>query len=219
MKRPNKRILVVGAIAIAALCVLFSLPSRKHDSIVQGRRVSAWILQLGSAQSVGEYKIAAEALRASGTNAIPMLLEMIESKDSKFIMGVTKVMYKLPIRSFDIVTSYQKHYAASLAIKEIGANAKVPMDRLNSFLFADDPGGFFTALSDLSAVGPGAIPLLARAYHRVAAGRGGSIGGTIRHIIEEEPIASAAQLDRLKEDEDVKVRELVTNILNSPNLF
>ena len=91
--------LLALALAGAALSLLWRKPS---EPVYQGRKLSAWCIQLSQSSSAEERTTAAEAIRQIGTNAFPQLLQWISYDPNPVIReAITNTLRSLDSQSLD----------------------------------------------------------------------------------------------------------------------
>jgi hypothetical protein len=92
--RKRYRIAFAGlVVAVAGLLVVQALRPRHREPGFQGRTVRDWAMELAM-YAYGDTHKSANAIRCTGTNAIPTLLEMLQRKDPPVLPRVRAVLLR-----------------------------------------------------------------------------------------------------------------------------
>ena len=117
------------AILTLALAVLIALglalfPIRRLEPSYQGKRLGAWLEDLTAKSTFGALRqvlvsssaspqvaptaeAGSAAVREIGTNAIPMLLDLLQRRDSRFRLAVTSLLSKQSVIRFRFARDYE----------------------------------------------------------------------------------------------------------------
>jgi len=167
----NKPRIILGVFVAAAVVCSAWLALRRPEPTHAGKSLTDWLYQYadehakfvadyGIEQDFGEYESSSRsAIREMGPNALPLLLDMLRTKDSSFIaLLLSRNINEVPFRTakdFRILANYGFH--------ALGSEARCAVPALTALL--DDPEIRGTALDCLGNIGPeakGAIPALIR---------------------------------------------------------
>jgi len=144
----KKRGFLLGVLFVALAGGLVWMLSRPAEPAYQGKPLSAWLNEIDvDAYPANTNQAAFVAFREMGTNAIPALLKIIESRDPPFqrLMGQLNRMQSLV--QFPVREEWPQRAAAPFALYAMGAKAKPAFQALTNMLLHS------------STVGLGAIPL------------------------------------------------------------
>ncbi|MDB6068695.1 MAG: HEAT-like repeat protein [Pedosphaera sp.] len=166
------------ALALLLLAVIGGivwLASRPSEPMYKGKRLSVWLKfydayatgSLTSPQDRDNLKLADEAVRAIGTNAIPTLLRKLGAKDSALTVRLMALAQKQHLFKVKFAPAYIRRYEGSSGLEALGARGKSAVPELIRMYEQDHSVVFrcFVA-SILSSIGPAAeqaVPALARA--------------------------------------------------------
>jgi hypothetical protein len=148
----------IGFVGIAALVIVWGviLAMRPREPVYQGKRLSRWVKDLGEVEMVGDrsfftvdaprnmrmagppaqgqHELAAEALRKIGTNAMPELMAMLDSKDSRLIRKIMRWANELASKQsfvdFRYRFSEERRFNAIQALSELGPQARLAKPKL-----------------------------------------------------------------------------------------
>jgi len=80
----RKRVYIALAVVLVALAGVIAWQAlREREPVYQGKGLRVWLREYRLGLNTGASKVAADAVRHIGTNALPTLLEMLGAKDSK----------------------------------------------------------------------------------------------------------------------------------------
>jgi HEAT repeat protein len=148
----RKRIYLSLTVLLLALILMIGwrVLSQKEPTY-QGRRESAWLSQYAPNTDPSDVD---DALRAMGTNAIPLLLDYLRSEDSLFRILLTRI-------GLSYVAAEVRHQQAEkgfAALAEMASNA-VP-DLAKIYERNDSPSARQAAANALVEIGPASRPAL-----------------------------------------------------------
>ena len=206
--------------AIALICsvVLFALMQREPR--YQGRTLTAWLADVRFAGTPGASLVAEEAIKAMGTNAIPFLMEMFRTEDTRpTLFAKLRVFVERHTGfTFGIVSADEKRVRAVFGLRALGeaaqsAVAKLSMCLTNSLdgTHSDFPK-WSTVMVDFSLIGAEALPfLLARC--KIAPQDGAVLSQGIRTIISLDAVSALPKLMKLMSSEDGQIRRWAKDLL------
>lgn len=143
-----------GFLAIAAgIAVVVQTRSVSHG----GRSAESWVEQLSS-ESETDRDEARRALRAMGTNAIPILVDRLKYQDSPVRSNVAELLRNNPVQPVELLHAGEYHkqaYRGLDAISEIGAPAIPELMKL-----LDRPDVAHLAAAALTTLDDSVIPSL-----------------------------------------------------------
>jgi hypothetical protein len=160
----NKRRILLAAIVVVAMGVLTWFLIRPREPVYDGKPLSVWLQRYGDLNydTVSEqlwHREADEAVRKIGTNALPLLLELLEAKDSKFKLKMKEIAGKQSIVKFHFTTAETRQRMALEAFRVLGPAAKPAIPELAEILVREPT----MAAPALSAIGPESIGTLTNA--------------------------------------------------------
>jgi HEAT repeat protein len=172
MRKPVQFALAVWLVAITGFIAWQVVRSREPEPVYQGKRLSVWLEQQytnhWSAGRDGELDKQTEAaLKRIGTNALPLLLEMLHARDTTLKQVLMRWAAKRSLVHFNLISADQRRQEAILGYEALGplACAQVP-SLINALI--NDPSLHVrqAAASALAGIGPEArlaAPALFRA--------------------------------------------------------
>jgi HEAT repeat protein len=162
------------ALVIALLAVMAWLVVHPHETepVYQGRRLSEW-LQGYSGISIGTNANPAQAqqeamaaVRAEGTNALPLLLKMLRAHDSNLKLRLIALARKQHVVAIPFTPATNLNLQAGLAFGALGPAAKETVPALTEIYAQQISTTSLTATSEaLGFIGPPAsqaVPALLR---------------------------------------------------------
>jgi hypothetical protein len=163
LSRPGQLAVFAGLftlLLIAWLCLLLRQDSRRP--VYHGKPLTLW-LQTYTRSSRGspEWKEADEAVRHAGTNAIPVLLHLIQAKDSELKLRLVALAQKQRLIKIHFVPAAQRNIQASRAFIVLGDTAKGAVPALVKKFDEDLSADSLSAIEDaLAWIGPAAMPAI-----------------------------------------------------------
>ena len=137
-----KRRLLIG-LAVLGVCLLagvLAIRRSRPDPIYQGKTIKAWAMQLFS-PNAGVREEATTFFRGMGTNAVPGLITLLESRDPIWRKLLWADTPKLPRRLHFQMVRHSRvpeqgtvHQAAAMALTIIGPDAKAAVPALGRVL-------------------------------------------------------------------------------------
>jgi HEAT repeat protein len=147
---------VAVAVGVTGLIGSWHYLTHRHEPYYEGKPLSFWVRHLDLQRYPAESLQAVTAVRRAGTNAVPVLTELLQSKDSIFKLGLKRLLsfQHLWKVSFDLSPERKRLALRALTILGPGAeNALSPVEEL----FLDGKLPMETA-NALAAIGKKAIP-------------------------------------------------------------
>ena len=158
-KRPRIR-LFLGLIFLAAL--IFAV-THSREPVYQGKKLSAWleegVSEEGIFSSSSETQI---AVRQIGTNALPFLLNMLRSQNSRVKLKLEEWSDKQNVLNIRFHNSDTDRFTAVAAFRILGPIGKPAIPALVDMM--NDTNICFEAAHALGAIGPDAIPALTNTW-------------------------------------------------------
>ncbi|MDB6110701.1 MAG: lyase domain protein repeat-containing protein [Pedosphaera sp.] len=108
---------------------------RQREPVYLGRPLSIWLEGYTSRAGASPDRQEAEAaVYHAGTNALPMLLAMLGSEDSRFQQRFQGLIRGLPLVRFHFTSPTHRHYRALFALDTLGPAAAPAVPRLIQML-------------------------------------------------------------------------------------
>jgi hypothetical protein len=194
----KKRGLLLAVLFVAFLGGLIWMLSRPAEPAYQGKPLSAWLKEYNGV--LGDTnQDAFIVFREMGTNAIPALLEIIQSGDPPFFRRwILELNSKQSLVQFPVRETRDQSWAASAALYAMGANAKPALPALTNLLFHSNT--VWLSAVPLAGMGSAGLPPLLAALTNQNA--------FIR-------ISAAAALSWERSDLNLVVPALITRLLIS----
>jgi HEAT repeat protein len=163
----------LAGLAFIGLCVLVGILISKASSrnlVYHGKSVKAWLLQLSTPPDQKARAEAEAALAALGTNAVPELVRLLRTGDSRWRILIWAHARRLPRRVRGLVlqrvnspNAYLIHPAAARALGKLGPGAVAAEPDLVRALQDKVNGTYWEAGGALGQIGKPAVPDLTRA--------------------------------------------------------
>src|ERR1044071_2528151 len=111
--------------------------ARSREPIYDGKPMSHWIRGLASIEMT--YNAASnKAFDAMGTNALPVLLNMLRTKDSKAKLWLRHLYYKQSLFHHHFTMAEEDRISAVLGFSQLGALARPAVPAMIGFLGDDE---------------------------------------------------------------------------------
>lgn len=161
MRKGRRNLLLGGLVALALASALVSLALRPPEPAYQGRSLSEW-LKLGTNGYLDP--AAKSAIRHIGTNATPILLQMLRAHDSRLKLQLVGLLEKQHLVKLHFTSATQRNNEAAIAFVFLGDTARnaVP-DLIQVFEEGITPESQICAIDSLGGIGPAArsaVPVL-----------------------------------------------------------
>ena len=157
----NKFRFLVIAIAVAIIAsVLLASSRQSSEPQLNGRPLSFYL----DRQTYGELRTerdARESIRDFGTNALPLLIDILNARESRLKVMLREIAQSQSVIRFRFTPLYIRQSQAALACQELGPLAAPAIPALTRFV--DDPALAAAALSALAMIGPETFPILTNA--------------------------------------------------------
>jgi HEAT repeat protein len=162
-------IIGLGVLTLFLLAVSLVFWPRSEGPPYQGKAISAWAFQLlAPGPEVREQ--AAAAFRHHGTNAVPSLIRMLETRDPLWRRQLWSWALRLPprfrhglLQHSPVPQEQAVHQAAAMALAIIGPDAKAAAPALGRALVSKDPVNLWQYADALGAIGKDSLPALTNA--------------------------------------------------------
>jgi hypothetical protein len=158
---------------ISLLCVLIGLSwvvasRHQREPVYRGKALTRWLENyISSSRPSRAWNEADDAVRHVGTNCIPILLEMLEKRDSKLKLRLLALAQKQRFVKIRFIPAAHQNIAASRAFIVLGDRARDAVPALMKAFEGNLSTDSQTAIADaLAWIGPSAkpaIPLLLQA--------------------------------------------------------
>jgi hypothetical protein len=160
----RKKSIILAVLAVAVLGGLCWLVLRPREPVYQGRRLSYWLeaydyeFKMAHFDDTARLAMAKEALRQAGTNAIPVLLQMLRAHDSALKLKLMTLARKQHIINIRFTSAETLNDEAREAFRDLGTNAWIAVPALIKIYEQNlsSRSKFQSALT-LSEMGPAAV--------------------------------------------------------------
>lgn len=146
MKRRRLIIALVGALLLGALVVVILPSSEPH---FQGRTLTRWISEASDAEmhmanpalvtNDARWLSARLALKNTAPDAIPWLLKLLQTKDSRLMQNVEVWLYEIPILHLRLRNDTDKALIAKDGLRILSEDAKPAWPELIRLSHSPDP--------------------------------------------------------------------------------
>jgi hypothetical protein len=167
----NKRAIIVGVVALVAMGVIVLSGQRAPpEPVYEGKTLSRWLENYDPANTNSSPQLeedANNAIQVMGTNAIPALLRMLESHDSKFKLWAVYIATRQHLIEVRFVPDYDRYMRVMQAFDALGWQAQSAVPELIRIYDQSPPAtpqANVAALA-LASIGPpakAAVPSLVR---------------------------------------------------------
>jgi HEAT repeat protein len=160
MRNPFQIIFALLALAIIAALGAEALRTREPSN--KGKTLDEWLDDYNAAGNMTKTAPASEAIRAMGTNCLPLLLEHIRHQGSKLEYKLFNILVNQHWIKHQFYGPDPYRGASVLALNALGSNAAAILPALSDMAQSPDgPTSWYGSMS-LLAVGPTAIPTLTK---------------------------------------------------------
>jgi HEAT repeat protein len=217
-----KKRLFIGLVVLG-VCVLagvLAIRRSRPDTLFQGKTIKAWAWQLLSPTSAVREEAAA-VFRGLGTNAVPGLIALLDSRDPLWRRQLWRYGFRLPmkyrsrlLRQSSVPNEETIHLAAAMALEVIGPDGKAAAPSLGRVLRSGEREPRAHVATALGCIGKDSLPILLDALRdpdpdvrRMAMGGLAGLGPAAEPAI---PVL----IEKLK-DQDVEMRTKAIGCLGS----
>jgi len=166
----RRRLLIgLGALALCVLTVVVVFRQSGDGPLYQGKTIHGWAAQL-LAPGPEVREEAAVVLRGLGTNAVPGLIRLLESRDPLWRTQLWRWGMRLPLRfrrgillQSRLPQEALNRQEAAMALAVIGPGAKAAVPTLGRWLLSKDPNNMWYFADALGAIGKDSLPELTNA--------------------------------------------------------
>jgi hypothetical protein len=168
MQKPAQVVLAVVLVSLAGVVGWQVLREREREPVYEGKRLSVWLAILSKEWMNGDYKIRDDQpIRQIGTNALPVLIEMLHSQDTRLKQLMMTWANKQKLVQFHFKSAYIRRQDAVLGYTILGplASPQVP-SLIGTLTYAPSPRIRQAVVDALGRIGPEArlaAPALFRA--------------------------------------------------------
>ncbi len=216
----KKRGLLLALLFVALLGGVFWMLSRPAEPVYKGKPLSAWLNDLYPQLNEDTNQAASAAFRQMGTNAIPALLEIIQSGDPPFEDLVSELnrMQSLvhflnhmqSLVHFPVRERWHQRWAASRALYAMGTNARPAFPTLTNLLLHDRTATY--GALPLAGMGSEALPPLLAALTNQSPFIRRAAAGALAEERSDLNIVVPALIARLN-DGDTNVHQMAVTAL------
>ena len=165
----KKRLLIALVVIVAATIVFVTVSDRRayQRALHQDRHAHDWAMDYASPPDNKTRELAAEALQALGSNAVPALVDLLHTHNQIYERPLGETARRIPmslrtnlLAHVSLGTSGGKRFAAATALGFLGTNASSAIPDLLDTL--DDTVGHvgWAAAAALGNIGSNAVPAL-----------------------------------------------------------
>jgi hypothetical protein len=170
MRKRSYVTMTITLVVLAAVSMWQALQER--EPVYRGKRLSVWLnaYQLHGLAGVETWQVrmaqqdAEEAVRHTGTNALPVLLRMLRAKDPAWKMALLNLAARQHAIKVTFKPAEEHNYQACCAFGVLGTKARsaVPalVDIINQQLSSHSQGYALAALASIGPLSEEAIPFL-----------------------------------------------------------
>jgi HEAT repeat protein len=159
-------------------------------------------------------RAAREAVRAIGSNAVPQLIRILESRESRFKTCFNEMVRRQSLIRFRVEPLAVRQMHAAIACQELGPVAAPAIPALAALVA--DPELAQWAVPALAEIGPQTFPLLTNALFSGNATAKAAAAGSLRHTRPRE--LAVPPLLRTLESPDARLRSLAAESLGALGL-
>lgn len=153
----KKRVTILAILLVAIVALLVSLTRSPNEPTYQKKLLHAWLKDLKNWD--GDTNAAAFiAFREMGTNAIPSLLQVLESGRPRMERIIMKINQKQSLVRLPFGRPWDRTMAATWALYAMGKDARPALPALSNMLFHTN--NLIGSATVLAGIGGDAIPVL-----------------------------------------------------------
>jgi hypothetical protein len=136
----RKRVQIVLAVVVVAVVgVIVWQVLREREPVYQGKRLSQWAKIYASPDfTLLSHSMSKHAIEQMGTNAMPILLKMLQARDSAFTRKLGSLANNQSIIPVHFTSAAEYRFRAVAALKVLGPAAKSAVPALVTALNDDD---------------------------------------------------------------------------------
>ena len=215
MKAAVKNSRLLAALVLAGLfgAVAVIYLTRPCEPVYDGKPVSYWVRGLASIH-VTHNAASNKAFQHIGTNALPVLIKMLRTKDSKVKLWLSNLYYKQSFVHHHFTLAEEDRIPAVLGFSELGSRAKPAVPALIDLLADEEISE--DAARALAAIGSEAVePLISALTNRnpkIRLGAIAALGG-----LGSKARQAVAALSRCLGDEQSTIRLAAAEALKKIN--
>jgi HEAT repeat protein len=159
--------IAIAMMTTIAMLAWFIVAEHRQGPIYNGKPLSAWLAGYNlSSMDPDEMAKADAAVRATGTNAIPTLLQMLEARDSALKFRIRELVSRQHIIEVSYAQPVELHFQAGKAFSILGTNAEAAVPQLMRMFEhegdVDVRSGIANALAGIGPPAKAAVPVLLR---------------------------------------------------------
>lgn len=121
---------LIVALAIALSVGIAFVALRPREPVYQGKRLGVWVANLSPGNSQEAWLQGGEALRQMGTNALPFLVRMLESSDSRLKLRLMSWLQQQSLVKLHFKPASFRRYCARRALEVLGSSVKPAVPQL-----------------------------------------------------------------------------------------
>jgi HEAT repeat protein len=215
-ERTGRTIALFAVILAGALTVLFCISS--SEPVYKGRRLSSWLKDLNPPSSArpGLREEAVAAMQHIGAEALPILIEHFNSRDSKWKVAAMSLLARQPLFVVQWLPASQRRLNALFGIEALGAAAAPLVPELILVLDGTNTSARPLAAQALGAIDAAhhiTVPALTNALHdgeitvRIAAAE------SLRRLAKHPEIAAPALVKRIEVSTGLEFEQVTAAML------
>jgi HEAT repeat protein len=129
------KIALVGLVLVVGGSFFVREFSLTRDPVIRGQRLSRWLMVLSSdREDSPSYNAAVEAVREAGTNGLPLMISMLQIKDSSARQAAAWVLRSQNIVHAKLTMEWDVRLAALRGLKFLGPQAEMVAPRLGELM-------------------------------------------------------------------------------------
>lgn len=137
MKKLRKPLIALAV--VAAVLVLAAYVTRPREPVYEGKRLSEWLEQIRS-EDEAEMRHGVAAIRAIGTNALPALMEMLDSRDSSLKLWIQRLPSKQSLITWKMASADDRKVDGLIGLSVLGESSRPALPKMKALFVADAPG-------------------------------------------------------------------------------
>ena len=127
---------------------------RPSEPVYAGRTLTSWLQDLDREADDPSEMTPEEAVQTIGTNAIPVLMDLIQRRDTRLKLKAVDLLRQQSLVSITFTPAYAHHWHAIWGFRALGATAKPAVPHLLKLLQDDDKDVRVSAAMALRSVDP-----------------------------------------------------------------
>ncbi len=130
---------LIALAVVVAVLALVAYVTRPREPVYEGKRLSEWV-EFVKSSDTKERGLGAAAIKAMGTNALPVFMEMLDAKDSKLELWLQRLTARQNVIPWEMETARDEVVNGLIGLEILGESARPALPKLKELFLSDAPG-------------------------------------------------------------------------------